>query len=62
MITTPVLTLPRSIDKIWRNMGNIFEESIADIWQGERYQAFRQAFESHQPAKHCSQCGLNWSY
>jgi len=45
-----------------RVLGNIFEESIADIWQGERYQAFRQAFESHQPAKHCSQCGLNWSY
>ena len=45
-----------------RVLGNIFEESIADIWQGERYQAFRQAFESHHPAKHCSQCGLNWSY
>jgi MoaA/NifB/PqqE/SkfB family radical SAM enzyme len=45
-----------------RVLGNIFEESIADIWQGERYQAFRAAFESHQPAKHCSQCGLNWSY
>lgn len=45
-----------------RVLGNIFEESIADIWNGERYQSFRQAFESHQPAKHCSQCGLNWSY
>ncbi len=45
-----------------RVLGNIFEESIADIWQGERYQTFREAFESHQPAKHCSQCGLNWSY
>ncbi len=45
-----------------RVLGNIFEESIADIWQGERYQEFRRAFESHQPAKHCSQCGLNWSY
>ena len=45
-----------------RVLGNIFEESISDIWQGERYQAFRQAFESHHPARHCSQCGLNWSY
>ncbi len=45
-----------------RVLGNIFQEPIAQIWQGERYEAFRQAFESNHPAKHCSQCGLNWSY
>jgi MoaA/NifB/PqqE/SkfB family radical SAM enzyme len=45
-----------------RVLGNIFEASMTDIWQGETYQAFRRAFESHQPAKHCAQCGLNWSY
>ncbi len=45
-----------------RVLGNIFQEPIADIWQGERYQEFRAAFESDTPARHCSQCGLNWSY
>ncbi len=45
-----------------RVLGNIFQEPIASIWGGERYEAFRRAFESNLPAKHCSQCGLNWSY
>ncbi len=45
-----------------RVLGNVFEQSIADIWQGETYRAFRAAFESDHPAKHCSQCGFNWSY
>lgn len=45
-----------------RVLGNIFQESIEQIWFGERYEAFRRAFESEHPARHCSQCGLNWSY
>jgi len=45
-----------------RVLGNVFEEPIEAIWHGERYAAFRRAFESDHPAKHCSQCGLNWSY
>ena len=45
-----------------RVLGNIFEESIEQIWNGERYRAFRRAFESDAPARHCSQCGVNWSY
>lgn len=45
-----------------RVLGNIFQESLADIWNGPRYEAFRRAFESDHPARHCSQCGLNWSY
>lgn len=45
-----------------RVLGNILQEPIEAIWHGERYQAFRQAFESDHPAKHCSQCGVNWSY
>lgn len=45
-----------------RVLGNVFEESIESIWHGERYEAFRRAFESDHPARHCSQCGLNWSY
>jgi MoaA/NifB/PqqE/SkfB family radical SAM enzyme len=45
-----------------RVLGNVFQEPISAIWQGERYEAFRRAFESNTPARHCSQCGLNWSY
>lgn len=45
-----------------RVLGNIFEQSIEEIWRGERYEAFRRAFESDHPARHCAQCGLNWSY
>lgn len=45
-----------------RVLGNIFQESLEQIWRGERYEAFRRAFESEHPARHCSQCGLNWSY
>ncbi len=45
-----------------RVLGNIFQEPLEAIWYGERYGAFRRAFESDHPATHCSQCGLNWSY
>jgi MoaA/NifB/PqqE/SkfB family radical SAM enzyme len=45
-----------------RVLGNVFQESIEQIWNGERYAAFRSAFESNHPARHCEQCGLNWSY
>ncbi len=45
-----------------RVLGNVFQESIEQIWNGERYRAFRHAFESATPARHCSQCGVNWSY
>ena len=45
-----------------RVLGNVFQVPIAQIWQGERYEAFRQAFESDHPARHCAQCGTNWSY
>lgn len=45
-----------------RVLGNIFQDPIESIWHGERYNAFRHAFESDSPARHCSQCGVNWSY
>jgi MoaA/NifB/PqqE/SkfB family radical SAM enzyme len=45
-----------------RVLGNIFEQPIEEIWHGERYEQFRRAFESDHPARHCSQCGVNWSY
>jgi MoaA/NifB/PqqE/SkfB family radical SAM enzyme len=45
-----------------RVLGNIFQEPIERIWHGERYNTFRRAFESDSPARHCAQCGVNWSY
>ncbi len=45
-----------------RVLGNIFQQPMQTIWNGERYGAFRRAFESDHPARHCAQCGLNWSY
>jgi MoaA/NifB/PqqE/SkfB family radical SAM enzyme len=45
-----------------RVLGNVFQEPIAKIWHGDRYNNFRSAFESNHPADQCAQCGLNWSY
>jgi MoaA/NifB/PqqE/SkfB family radical SAM enzyme len=45
-----------------RVLGNVFKQPISEIWQGERYRAFRKAFESNCPPRHCAQCGTNWSY
>ncbi len=47
----------------WRErvLGNAFEQSMADIWNGERYQAFRAAFESDTPWDQCAGCGTRWS-
>ncbi len=45
-----------------RVLGNVFQQPISEIWHGERYTAFRAAFESNHPPRHCAQCGTNWSY
>ncbi len=44
-----------------RVLGNVFEQPLAEIWNGQRYQAFRAAFESDQPWDQCQGCGKNWS-
>jgi len=36
-------------------------EDFAGIWNGERYQRFREAFESDVPPDPCRGCGLLWS-
>lgn len=43
-------------------LGNVLEEPFDDIWNGERYQAFRRKFESDTPNDPCVGCGLDWSY
>ena len=42
-------------------LGNVFKESFAEIWTGERYGAFRAAFESDSPWSQCAGCGSQWS-
>jgi radical SAM protein with 4Fe4S-binding SPASM domain len=44
-----------------RQLGNAFTQPFADIWNGERYAAFRAAFESDTPWSQCSGCGTKWS-
>lgn len=42
-------------------LGNVFDQPFAAIWNGERYAAFRAAFESDAPWPHCAGCGTRWS-
>jgi len=42
-------------------LGDAFAEPFATIWDGERYQRFRTAFESDTPPDPCRGCGLLWS-
>jgi len=44
-----------------KTLGNVFEQPFAEIWNGERYAAFRAAFESDMPWSHCAGCGTRWS-
>jgi radical SAM protein with 4Fe4S-binding SPASM domain len=44
-----------------RVLGNVFEQSFADIWNGARYQEFRAAFDSNTPWDQCAGCGSKWS-
>jgi MoaA/NifB/PqqE/SkfB family radical SAM enzyme len=44
-----------------RQLGNAFMEPFAAIWDGERYRAFRAAFESDTPWDQCAGCGSKWS-
>lgn len=42
-------------------LGNAFKEDFESIWNGERYQRFRETFESDVPPDPCRGCGLLWS-
>ncbi len=42
-------------------LGNVFREPLADIWNGERYRAFRRRLLSAAPEECCSGCGVKWS-
>jgi MoaA/NifB/PqqE/SkfB family radical SAM enzyme len=42
-------------------LGNATQQSLREIWNGERYQDFRRALLSPEPPKACANCGLRWS-
>lgn len=44
-----------------RVLGNVFEQSFEEIWNGARYRAFRAAFVSDEPWDQCAGCGSKWS-
>ncbi|HEY2891655.1 MAG TPA: radical SAM protein [Dongiaceae bacterium] len=42
-------------------LGNATQQSLREIWNGERYRDFRRALLSDEPPKACANCGLRWS-
>jgi radical SAM protein with 4Fe4S-binding SPASM domain len=42
-------------------LGNVREQSLEEIWHGERYQTFRNQLMSDEPATPCQGCGVEWS-
>jgi radical SAM protein with 4Fe4S-binding SPASM domain len=50
---------PGPLSKKW--LGNAFDTAFPLIWNGERYQSFRAAFESDTPWPQCADCGTKWS-
>jgi radical SAM protein with 4Fe4S-binding SPASM domain len=42
-------------------LGNVFAQNFVEIWNDERYQAWRTQLLSEQPHSACAGCGVNWS-
>jgi MoaA/NifB/PqqE/SkfB family radical SAM enzyme len=42
-------------------LGDATQQSLREIWNGPRYQEFRQALLSDAPPAACARCGLRWS-
>jgi MoaA/NifB/PqqE/SkfB family radical SAM enzyme len=42
-------------------LGDATQQTLREIWNGERYQEFRRALLSDRPPPACARCGLRWS-
>ncbi|MBW7884880.1 MAG: SPASM domain-containing protein [Caldilineaceae bacterium] len=43
-------------------LGNVLEQPLAEVWEGDRYQELRTAVLSEEPAPWpCQNCGVRWS-
>lgn len=42
-------------------LGDATQESLREIWNGDRYRSFREGLLSTEPPQACANCGLRWS-
>ena len=42
-------------------LGDATQQTLAEIWNGPRYQEFRRTLQTSQPPPSCANCGLRWS-
>jgi len=42
-------------------LGNVFKNSLEEIWTGSKYENFRQQHQTATPPKSCRGCGVQWS-
>ena len=42
-------------------LGNLYRQSLPEIWWGERYRAFRLSLQTPAPPEPCRGCGVKWS-
>jgi MoaA/NifB/PqqE/SkfB family radical SAM enzyme len=42
-------------------LGNLFRQSLAEIWWGDRYRTFRADIQTAEPPEPCRGCGVKWS-
>jgi MoaA/NifB/PqqE/SkfB family radical SAM enzyme len=42
-------------------LGNLYRQSIDEIWWGARYEAFRRDLQTDTPPEPCVGCGVKWS-
>ena len=43
-------------------LGNVFDRTMGEIWNGSEYEAFRRAHASDEPPECCRGCGTRWMY
>jgi MoaA/NifB/PqqE/SkfB family radical SAM enzyme len=42
-------------------LGNLYRQSLAEVWWGERYRTFRADIQTAMPPEPCRGCGVKWS-
>jgi MoaA/NifB/PqqE/SkfB family radical SAM enzyme len=42
-------------------LGNLFENSVAEVWFGSKFKEFRKRHQTSSPPNCCQGCGISWS-
>jgi radical SAM protein with 4Fe4S-binding SPASM domain len=50
-----------SVDYASIILGNVFENSLEEIWSGPEYRKFRKRHQTETPPECCRGCGVQWS-